>query len=88
MGRRVGIRTVKQPKLSQSQGIARLKRLGIKTTSDLDNWIKNHPRTDKLTGRQVLMSRFGALKQLIGENAATFILNELAIQATVPLRGK
>lgn len=47
----------------------------IKTISDLDNWIKKHPTAEKH-----YMSRFGALKILVGENAAIWMLNELAIK--------
>lgn len=47
----------------------------IKTMADLDNWIKKHPTAEKH-----YMSRFNALKILVGENAAIWMLNELAIQ--------
>lgn len=47
----------------------------IKTMADLDAWIKNHP-----TEQKHYMSRFNALKILVGENAAIWMLNELAIR--------
>ena len=47
----------------------------IKTIADLDNWIKKHP-----TQENHHMSRFSALKILVGENAAMWMLNELAIK--------
>jgi hypothetical protein len=55
----------------------KLKRLGIKTTADLDTWIKNNIRVDD-QGRRYGLSRYAALKELVGEDAATWILHDLA----------
>ncbi len=57
----------------------RLARENIKTTADLDRWIAAHPYETK-EGR-VRHSRFGALKVLVGENDATWILHDLATSA-------
>ena len=51
-----------------------LAKSGIRTTADLDRWIAAHPQSDGC-----LISRFGALKILVGEEAACWILNDLAI---------
>lgn len=53
-----------------TSAIGYLRRIGIQTTADLDAWIKGQHRP---------MSRYGALKELVGEHAAMRILNELAI---------
>jgi hypothetical protein len=60
--------------LTKKQGITKLKKLGIKTTVDLDNW-----KANKCKGQRFIMSRYDALKELIGDNAAMWILNDLAI---------
>ena len=69
--------------LSQAAALAhgrdRLTALGIATTDDLDRWIKAHPYKDKW-GRAALHSRFGAIKALAGEDAAVWVLNDLAIR--------
>jgi hypothetical protein len=64
--------------------IDKLKAVGIKTTADLDKWIKRHPR--KITkgpyaGQTELASRFEALTELVGGDAATMILHEMATDA-------
>ena len=56
-----------------------LRSYGIKTTSDLDRWIRDNPRVDRFGGKY-LLSRFAALKECVGENAATSMLHELSIQ--------
>ena len=59
--------------------VEELSKRGIKTTSDLDAWILKHPQVDRF-GRPFLASRYGMLKQLIGEDAAGSIMHELAIK--------
>jgi hypothetical protein len=56
-----------------------LKKHGIKTTADLDDYIKVNPRVDRFK-RPYLMSRYGALVELVGEQAADGILQEMAMQ--------
>ena len=56
----------------------------IKTLSDLDKWVKNHPK--KITkgpykGKISLMSRYGALKFLFGENKADSIMHNLMVKS-------
>ena len=56
----------------------------IKTLSDLDKWIKNHP--EKITkgphkGEISLMSRYRALKFLFGENKADSIMHNLMVKS-------
>ena len=63
--------------LSQSEGIAILKKLGIRKVGDLDRWIYSHVILEG-PNKGSLMSRYNALKYLVGERAATFILNDLA----------
>ncbi len=66
------------------EAIAKLQRLGIKTTGDLDKWIKEHPQTETKgphAGSRSLLSRYDALKELAGEDAATWILHDLATDA-------
>ncbi len=76
--KRAGYRT------QHREAIAKLQRLSIKTTADLDAWIKAHPR--KITkgpyaGRTEFASRFEALTELVGGDAATWILHDLATDA-------
>lgn len=56
----------------------KLEAAGIRTLGDLDAWIKVHPQRDK--HGPFLMSRYNALRLIVGENAAIMMLNELAIQ--------
>jgi hypothetical protein len=66
------------------EAVAKLKSLGIKTTADLDKWIKEHPKTETkgpYAGSRSLMSRYDALKELVGDDAATWILHDLATDA-------
>lgn len=68
------------------QGIAKLRAMGIKTTADLDNWIKEHPKTETkgpYKGSRSLLSRYDALKELAGDDAATWILHDLATNEAV-----
>jgi len=56
----------------------------IKTLSDLDKWVKNHPK--KITKgpykRKIsLMSRYGALKILFGEDKADSIMHNLMVES-------
>jgi len=56
----------------------------IKTLSDLDMWIKKHPK--KITkgpykGTVSLMSRYSALKFLFGESRADSIMNNLMVKS-------
>src|SRR5271166_64459 len=84
-------------KRAGSQGtraaVAKLRSLGIKTTADLDKWIKEHPKTETkgpYAGSRSLMSRYDALKELVGDDAATWILHDLATDAAakeLPKRG-
>lgn len=63
---------------------AKLKRLGIKNTADLDRWVQEHPQTIKKgphKGEKSLMSRYGALKHLVGEQAADRMMQELMVQS-------
>jgi hypothetical protein len=75
------------------EAVAKLKNLGIKTTADLDKWIKEHPKTETkgpYAGSRSLMSRYDALNVLVGEDAATWILHDLATDAAakeLPKRG-
>jgi hypothetical protein len=76
------------------EAVAKLQRLGIKTTADLDKWIKEHPKTETkgpYAGSRSLMSRYDALNELVGTFAATWILHDLATDAAVreglPKRG-
>jgi hypothetical protein len=57
----------------------RLTVLGIKTTADLDRWIKARPQVNA-SGESYLMSRFDALKIIVGEDSVTWIMNDLAIE--------
>jgi len=74
-------------------GVAKLRAMGIKTTADLDKWIKEHPKTETkgpYAGSRSLMSRYDALKELAGEDAATWILHDMATDAAakeLPKRG-
>jgi hypothetical protein len=77
-------------KRAGSQGtrdaVAKLQRLGIKTTADLDKWIKEHPKTETkgpYAGSRSLMSRYDALNELVGNDAATWILHDLATDAAI-----
>jgi hypothetical protein len=66
------------------EAVAKLKSLGIKTTADLDKWIKEHPKTETkgpYAGSRSLMSRYDALNELVGNDAATWILHDLATDA-------
>src|SRR5208282_2134770 len=66
------------------EAVAKLKSLGIKTTADLDKWIKEHPKTETKgpnAGSRSLMSRYDALNELVGNDAATWILHDLATDA-------
>ncbi len=58
-------------------GIRALKARGLHTTADLDQWIKTHPVTTP-TGTH-WMSRFSALKTICGEDAAVWLINDMAI---------
>jgi hypothetical protein len=63
---------------------AKLKRLGIKNTADLDKWVKEHPQIRAKgpnKGEKYLMSRYGALKHLVGEQAADRVMQELMVQS-------
>jgi hypothetical protein len=71
-------------KASSLDPVAKLKRRGIKTTADLDKWIKEHPQTRKTgpyKGDKYLVSRHGALKQIVGEKSADRIMFELMVQS-------
>ena len=68
----------------EAGAIDKLKALGIKTTADLDAWIKKNPR--KITkgpyaGQMELPSRFEALTEIVGADNATWILHEMATNA-------
>jgi hypothetical protein len=76
------------------EAVAKLKNMGIKTTADLDKWIKEHPKTETkgpYAGSRSLMSRYDALNELVGNDAATWILHDLATDAAIkeglPKRG-
>ena len=62
-------------KTALAVGRSALTRQRIRTTADLDKWIRRHPMRD---GN--LMSRFKALSQLTGPDASIWILNDLAIE--------
>ncbi len=60
---------------------------GIVTLADLDRWIMEHPQIVEkgpYTGQREFMSRYQALKQIVGENAAIEMLNNLAIDQCTP----
>jgi hypothetical protein len=62
---------------------AKLDAAGIKTLTDIDAWIRKNPRVvanGPYKGQRYLMSRYEALTEIVGENAATMMLNELAIR--------
>jgi hypothetical protein len=64
--------------------IDKLRAAGIKTTADLDKWIRQHPRKitkGPYTGQTEYASRFEALTELVGGDAATQILHEMATDA-------
>ncbi len=65
---------------------------GIVTLGDLDRWITDHPQVVEkgpYAGQREFMSRYQALKQLVGESAAIEMLNNLAIeQCTPPPKGR
>jgi hypothetical protein len=56
----------------------------IKTLSDLDRWIKKHPKKiikGPYKGEISLMSRYSALKFLFGENKADSIMHNLMVKS-------
>lgn len=66
--------------LTKKQGIEKLKKLNIKTTNDLDNWRnKNGRYYDNRMKSYCIISRYEALVNLVGDNAAMWIMNDLAI---------
>ena len=67
----------------RKRAITKLQRLGIKTTADLDAWIRKNPTKDGS-----LTSRFGALKKLVGENAATWMIHDLSFTGSIVYRSK
>ena len=71
---------------AHKDGVAKLKRLGLQSTQDLDKWIADHPI--RVGSRKVGYSRFGALKKLVGEEAATWILHDMATSVLPGLKPK
>jgi len=53
------------------ESIKKLKRLNIKTIDDLDIYRAKHDRNN---------SRYGVLSDLVGKDAAMWLLNDLAIK--------
>lgn len=80
--RRVGARRVVTTANTRAEAITILKRRKIKTTADLDAFIKKQGAQTDRFGNRGFMSRFQALKQLVGERQATFMLNDLALSMT------
>lgn len=78
--------------LRRSAPADKLEKEGVVTMQDLDRWIERRPqvvKTGPYAGQRELMSRYQALKSIVGENAAIEMLNNLAIeQCTAPPRGK
>jgi hypothetical protein len=74
--------------LQRSAPADKLEKEGIVTMQDLDRWIERHPQIVEkgpYAGQRELMSRYQALKRIVGENAAIEMLNNLAIeQCTAP----
>lgn len=65
----------------------KLARFGIVTLNDLDHWIAKHPQVEATgphAGQRYFMSRYQALKQIVGEGAAIEMLNNLAIDQCTP----
>lgn len=62
--------------MKMKDALKKLEKMGIKTINDLDNYSRQHPKSDK--NGPFIESRFGTLKGLIGESAAISILHELA----------
>ena len=60
-----------------------MKTTSIKTIADIDKYIKDNPKIDKW-GRGYYMSRCNALTELFGEDYATIVLNEMALQQCCP----
>jgi hypothetical protein len=67
-------------KITSKEAIAKLKSLGIHTTSDLDKYSLEHVKEDSL-GRRYCDSRYGTLKTLVGEKVADLILQELMVKS-------
>jgi len=65
----------------------------IKTLSNLDTWIKKHPKKETKgshKGDTYLMSRYSALKFLFGENKADSIMHNLMVKSwdlSKPMKG-
>jgi hypothetical protein len=81
---RVDFAMLRNPTRAGKAAEARLKRLGIKNMADLDKWVQEHPETIKKgphKGEKSLMSRYGALKHLVGEQAADRMMQELMVQS-------
>lgn len=51
---------------------------GIKTTEDLDAHIQRNPRSNQ--HGPYLMSRYDALKELVGEHAADAVMHDLMVR--------
>lgn len=62
--------------IKTNQSFEKLKKMGIKTMSDLDTYIKKNPLPNG-----DLESRYGTLKKLVGEAVADKIMNELMVQS-------
>jgi hypothetical protein len=66
---------MKTRKTSKATVANKLKKAGVKTMADLDRWVMNNPLPNG-----DLTSRYDALKRIVGENAAMWMMNELAIR--------
>jgi hypothetical protein len=74
-------------RLESMSATSKLQKHGIVTLNDLDQWIAVNPRVidrGPYKGQREFMSRYQALKLLVGENAAIEMLNNLAIDQCTP----
>ena len=67
-------------------GMEKLKALGIRTMKDVDAYAKKHIKKDR-AGKPFIESRYGTLKDLVGEAAADRIMRALEVQSWEPPKG-